>query len=131
MGSIRAVSTWTCPFLGRLLSRANATFTTVPVDHPSVSGNRSLDEFGAPEDVEEPTAADDGVAEAESIEPEPATEDGAEAATASAADAGDPDPPASTYVWRPEGGLCDSCGERAVERWRDGGALVCGACKEW
>lgn len=96
-----------------------------------MSGNRSLDEFGAPEDVEEPTATEDAVTEADSVEPEPATEESSEAATASAADEKAPDPPDSTYVWRPEGGPCASCGERAAERWRDGEALVCGACKEW
>lgn len=96
-----------------------------------MSGNRSLDEFGAPEDVEEPTAADDASADPGSAEPEPAPANGSDLPTAVEDDDASPDPPDSTYVWRSEGGPCASCGERVEERWRDGDALVCGACKEW
>ena len=41
------------------------------------------------------------------------------------------DPPASTYVWYPEGAPCEACGTAVEERWRDGDDLVCAGCKEW
>lgn len=111
---------------------ASATFTTGPVQPTHVSGNRSLDEFGVPEDAEEaaPPAGDD-VEAAGSTDPGPSDEPGSDPATALGTADATPDPPDSTYVWRPEGGACAACGERVEERWRDADGLVCADCKEW
>ena len=37
----------------------------------------------------------------------------------------------TTYEWRPEGGVCESCGDVAEARWREGEHLVCASCKSW
>lgn len=50
---------------------------------------------------------------------------------AAPADDSEPETPTSTYVWRPDGGPCGTCGETVEERWRSGDDLVCGGCKEW
>ena len=78
-----------------------------------MSGNRSLDEF-----------ADAGSGTDEQA-------DGPAAAADASPDDAAMDPPASTYVWHPEGAQCDDCGTAVEERWRDGDELVCVGCKEW
>lgn len=40
-------------------------------------------------------------------------------------------PARATSTFDPAGGECDSCDDRVERLWRDGDALVCGACKEW
>lgn len=41
------------------------------------------------------------------------------------------EPVQSTYSWSPEGHPCSLCGDSVQERWREGGELLCEACKEW
>jgi hypothetical protein len=40
-------------------------------------------------------------------------------------------PTVTTYGWSPSDTTCKACGEPTDRRWRDGGAMVCGECKEW
>lgn len=124
---------------------------------PTVTGNRSLDEFAGPRPADEAGAADDadaaeeqpatdhvaGTAENGDAPAAPATEaagdrddagsldrdgDGSDAA---AADDPTVDSIASTYAWSPEGAECAACGATVEERWRDGDDLVCPDCKAW
>ena len=97
----------------------------------------------ASEANEEVAETNEGAPEADDVEAEAAaepasTESGADVDAERAAgfeetdgDDATPEPPASTYVWSPDGGACEACGATVEERWRDGEALVCAGCKEW
>jgi hypothetical protein len=60
------------------------------------------------------------------------TDESGEAGSGIEADSEEPvTPTVSTYRYSPEKEACRACGTRVRRRWRDGGGLVCGECKEW
>lgn len=75
--------------------------------------NRTLDEFGGPEET-------------------PATPEGQPpTAGPSAFEEEDLEPLSTTFHWAVEGAACASCGDRVGRRWAEDGRLVCESCKDW
>lgn len=95
---------------------------------PSVTGNRSLDEFGTAEPS--PESADTaGVEDAGTHDDDGADETATDHAPTERADG--IEPVESTYDWTPGGAPCSACGDVVEERWRDTDGLVCPECKVW
>jgi hypothetical protein len=105
------------------LPASGGNLTIRPLQFGAVTGNRSLDEFGADED--------------NSAEPEttgkPTQSSAAPAAAESQSETQQApvEPLAETFAWSAAGGDCAACGETVANRWRDGSALLCEDCKAW
>lgn len=99
--------------------------------YPPVTGNRSLDEFGATEPSPESPDPEPGTTTetAETDASGRTTDDPAAAETSTPTDG--VEPVESTYDWTPGGAPCAVCGESVEERWRDADGLVCLECKVW
>lgn len=70
----------------------------------------------------------DTFSESEAEEDDSESEGGDKSKKTPAANA---EPARSVYAWSPVCDPCERCGTAVARRWRDGGELVCGECKDW